>query len=187
MNFLLNLFFQKPITSAQGCQSLGIALLQLLLPRHPPTAGSVAFASLPKCQKDHVPPLHLRQVLPTVVRSVPSHIPKNICWSMLPPAELRPKTYWFNESGHKKLHDKPITCPVQRCPHRTAKTRDMERHVIAQHPDYVKTQALPTPPRPMCPVAGCRYGQRGFARKDHLRRHLQKTHPGWLTQKVEGS
>jgi hypothetical protein len=59
----------------------------------------------------------------------------------------------------------------------------MERHIIAQHPDYVKAQALPMPPRPLCPVTGCKHGRRGFARKDHLKRHLQKMHPGWLPQR----
>jgi len=85
-------------------------------------------------------------------------------------------------NDHKKIHDKSHACPVQRCPHRTAKSRDMERHVRAQHPDSVKAHALPTPPRPVCPVRGCKHGRSGFARKDHLRRHLQKAHPDWLPQ-----
>jgi hypothetical protein len=56
----------------------------------------------------------------------------------------------------------------------------MKRHVIAQHPDYVKAQALHTPPRPICPVAGCKQGRIAFSRKDNLRRHLKKAHPNWL-------
>jgi hypothetical protein len=85
-------------------------------------------------------------------------------------------------SGHKKLHNKPIACPVQLCCHRTAKARDMRRHVAAQHPDYINALGLPSEPRPVCPVAQCKYAQLGFARKDHLTRHLQKKHPGQLPQ-----
>jgi len=77
-----------------------------------------------------------------------------------------------------KLHDKPCTCPVQLCAYRTAKSRDMRRHLATRHPDYIEAQNLRLEPRPICPEAGCKYAQLGFARKDHLTRHLRRMHPG---------
>lgn len=53
----------------------------------------------------------------------------------------------------------------------------MHRHIAAQHP---ASHFLPSSrePRPVCHVAECKYAQLGFARKDHLVRHLKRMHPG---------
>jgi hypothetical protein len=59
------------------------------------------------------------------------------------------------------------------CTHRTAKNRDMRRHLAAQRRSH-RTQIQE--PRPLCPTEGCRYAQRGFARKDHLTRHYRNVH-----------
>ena len=39
----------------------------------------------------------------------------------------------------------------------------------------------------LCNIMGCRYGHIGFARKDHLKRHIEKRHPGNLLSPPDSS
>ncbi|KAH6676303.1 hypothetical protein B0J14DRAFT_560610 [Halenospora varia] len=77
---------------------------------------------------------------------------------------------------HSKLHTKPIACPVSGCSHRVAKSRDMNRHLMAQHPDHELARTLLASPTHMCPVNGCKYASIGFRRKDNLERHVRNVH-----------
>ncbi|KUJ07006.1 uncharacterized protein LY89DRAFT_375069 [Mollisia scopiformis] len=74
---------------------------------------------------------------------------------------------------HENKHTKPVPCPVSGCPHRTAKRRDMQRHVVVHH----SHEAPVAVPKFLCPVGGCKYAEAGFKRKDHLVRHLERKHP----------
>jgi hypothetical protein len=60
--------------------------------------------------------------------------------------------------------------------YRTAKQRDMNRHIEARHRNTSFAQPLLlSDPRHICPVVGCRYARDGFDRKDKLKRH-EKVH-----------
>ncbi|QSZ35986.1 hypothetical protein DSL72_007108 [Monilinia vaccinii-corymbosi] len=75
-------------------------------------------------------------------------------------------------SKHTPLHTLPQTCPL--CPHRTARKRDMTRHIAAKHKDVDPSGSKPME-KPTCRLEGC---GRVFARKDHMLRHLRKKHVG---------
>lgn len=75
---------------------------------------------------------------------------------------------------HRNQHIKPIPCPISGCSHRTAKKRDMQRHVIVHH----ATEAPVAVPKFICPVVTCKHSETGFKRRDHLVRHVKKLHPG---------
>ncbi|KIM95375.1 hypothetical protein OIDMADRAFT_148968 [Oidiodendron maius Zn] len=79
---------------------------------------------------------------------------------------------------HMQLHDKPISCPI--CDHRTAKNRDMKRHVNVRHTNDEIPQSYLSKDRYPCPVVECKYAKEGFKRKDHLSRHLRRKHRGLL-------
>ncbi|TEY55500.1 hypothetical protein BOTCAL_0232g00080 [Botryotinia calthae] len=81
------------------------------------------------------------------------------------------KRFEFNK--HKPLHTLPHGCTL--CPHRTARRRDMTRHMAAKHKD-VGPSGPKSVSKPICPVDGCK---QGFARSDHLLRHLRRKHPGY--------
>ncbi|TGO20567.1 hypothetical protein BPAE_0285g00120 [Botrytis paeoniae] len=81
------------------------------------------------------------------------------------------KRFEFNK--HKPLHTLPHACTL--CPHRTARRRDMTRHIAAKHKD-VGSSGPKSVSRPICPVEDCK---QGFARSDHLLRHLRRKHPGY--------
>ncbi|ATZ56498.1 hypothetical protein BCIN_13g03360 [Botrytis cinerea B05.10] len=81
------------------------------------------------------------------------------------------KRFEFNK--HKPLHTLPHACTL--CPHRTARRRDMTRHIAAKHKD-VGPSGPKSVSKPICPVDGCK---QGFARSDHLLRHLRRKHPGY--------
>jgi hypothetical protein len=77
---------------------------------------------------------------------------------------------------HAKNHNKNVKCPVQGCEHRTAKPRDMfQRHLLVKHPEYCTEYGISRGSRPVCPDSKCRFNRIGFARKDHLTRHLKRT------------
>lgn len=82
------------------------------------------------------------------------------------------KRHFLNQ--HMKLHTKPTTCPIPQCSHRTVGNRDMDRHLLAQHPGSNEAQRLKCP-RFLCPVRDCS-AKKGFTRQDNLRRHLRKSH-----------
>ncbi|KAF7925063.1 uncharacterized protein EAE98_007151 [Botrytis deweyae] len=81
------------------------------------------------------------------------------------------KRFEFNK--HKPLHTLPHACTI--CPHRTARRRDMTRHIAAKHKDVGPSGPKPVS-KPICPVEDCK---QGFARSDHLLRHLRRKHPGY--------
>ncbi|KAF7950303.1 hypothetical protein EAE96_007591 [Botrytis aclada] len=81
------------------------------------------------------------------------------------------KRFEFNK--HKPLHTLPHACTL--CPHRTARRRDMTRHIAAKHKD-VGSSGSKSVSKPICPVEECK---QGFARSDHLLRHLRRKHPGY--------
>ncbi|KAF5870498.1 putative krueppel c2h2-type zinc finger protein [Botrytis fragariae] len=81
------------------------------------------------------------------------------------------KRFEFNK--HKPLHTLPHACTL--CPHRTARRRDMARHIAAKHKDVALSGPRPVS-KPICPVEDCK---QGFARSDHLLRHLRRKHPGY--------
>jgi hypothetical protein len=77
---------------------------------------------------------------------------------------------------HAKNHNKDVKCPVQGCEHRTAKSRDMfKRHLLVKHREYCREHGISQESRPVCPDSNCRFNRIGFARKDHLTRHLKRT------------
>ncbi|KAG4032865.1 hypothetical protein MFRU_006g03260 [Monilinia fructicola] len=82
--------------------------------------------------------------------------------------KLFSKRFEFNK--HIPLHTLPQACPL--CPHRTARKRDMTRHIAAKHKDVRSSGSKPID-KPICRVEGC---GRVFARKDHLLRHLRRKH-----------
>ncbi|KAB8294059.1 hypothetical protein EYC80_009515 [Monilinia laxa] len=84
--------------------------------------------------------------------------------------KLFSKRFEFNK--HTPLHTLPQACPL--CPHRTARKRDMTRHIAAKHRDVGSSESKPMD-KPICRVEGC---GRIFARKDHLLRHLRRKHVG---------
>jgi len=75
---------------------------------------------------------------------------------------------------HKIQHTKPVRCPIPDCNHRTAKTRDMQRHMVVHH----STEAPIAVPKFTCPVATCKHAGVGFKRRDHLVRHMKNLHSG---------
>ncbi|KAF7891827.1 hypothetical protein EAF00_008129 [Botryotinia globosa] len=79
----------------------------------------------------------------------------------------------FEYNKHKPLHTLPHACTL--CPHRTARRRDMTRHIAAKHKD-VGPSGPKSVSKPICPVGGCK---QGFARSDHLLRHLRRKHRGY--------
>ncbi|THV48986.1 hypothetical protein BGAL_0217g00110 [Botrytis galanthina] len=79
----------------------------------------------------------------------------------------------YSTSKHKPLHTLPHACTI--CPHRTARRRDMTRHIAAKHKD-VGPSGSKSVSKPICPVGDCK---QGFARSDHLLRHLRRKHPGY--------
>ncbi|KAF7890791.1 uncharacterized protein EAF01_010600 [Botrytis porri] len=81
------------------------------------------------------------------------------------------KRFEFNK--HKPLHTLPHACTL--CPHRTARRRDMTRHIAAKHKD-VGSSGSESVSKPICPMEDCK---KGFARSDHLLRHLRRKHPGY--------
>ncbi|KAF7861937.1 hypothetical protein EAF04_007818 [Stromatinia cepivora] len=81
------------------------------------------------------------------------------------------KRFEFNK--HTPLHTLPHTCTL--CPHRTARKRDMTRHIAAKHKGVGPSGPKPAS-KPICPVEDCK---RNFARPDHLLRHLRRKHPGY--------
>lgn len=100
----------------------------------------------------------------------PADTPPNAIYTCEICPKLFPKRYLLNQ--HANVHKKPVSCPVHLCTHHTATTRDIKRHIAAQHPGYHKSK-----PRPLCPVSHCEYARRGFARKDHVIRHIRTKHP----------
>lgn len=78
-----------------------------------------------------------------------------------------------NPSKHQPLHTLPHLCTL--CPHRTARKRDMTRHMTAKHKAVGPSGPRPAS-KPVCPVEDCK---RDFARSDHLLRHLRRKHPGY--------
>ena len=75
---------------------------------------------------------------------------------------------------HEMNHNKKIKCPVQGCAHLTAKARDMfKRHLLVNHREYCRKMGISPEPRPVCPDSKCEFNRKGFARKDHLTRHLK--------------
>ncbi|TGO34462.1 hypothetical protein BHYA_0196g00180 [Botrytis hyacinthi] len=85
---------------------------------------------------------------------------------------LQTLTNYFS-SKHKPLHTLPHACTI--CPHRTARRRDMTRHIAAKHKG-VGPSGPKSVSKPICPVDDCK---QGFARSDHLLRHLRRKHPGY--------
>jgi len=77
---------------------------------------------------------------------------------------------------HKNVHKKKVSCPVPTCPKRVATTRDMKRHLRAQHCDSPEVRKMKPMERLQCPVTGCKSKKRGFTRKDNLTKHLKKFH-----------
>lgn len=72
---------------------------------------------------------------------------------------------------HKKQHEKPFHCHF--CVKRFAENRDMRRHIVVHHSHHIPGL---TQPRYLCSEPGCRFGQVGFGRKDHLTRHIRRAH-----------
>ncbi|KAF8852444.1 hypothetical protein BDZ45DRAFT_110703 [Acephala macrosclerotiorum] len=75
----------------------------------------------------------------------------------------------YLRTKHEQIHTKPITCPLApTCQYRTARNRDMRRHIGVHHDGTVS--------RFTCSVSGCRYERVGFNRKDNLARHMRRVH-----------
>lgn len=74
---------------------------------------------------------------------------------------------------HKKTHlnksDRPHSCSS--CPVKFLYSKDLERHYRSKHAD-LRTVAE----RHFCPVSGCKFASKGFARKDKKKQHIENTH-----------
>nr|POE54413.1 krueppel-like factor 15 [Quercus suber] len=62
---------------------------------------------------------------------------------------------------------RPHPCPVHDCPQRFNYPREVRRHFAARHADIKQF---------LCPYEECQYAVSGFARQDHLDRHLRSRH-----------
>jgi hypothetical protein len=72
---------------------------------------------------------------------------------------------WLSRK-HMEKHTRPLKCTIEACGQSFGRSSDRLRHEAAVH----KHQS-----RYLCSVHGCKYSQRGFARKDHLKQH-SRTH-----------
>ncbi|KAH8808723.1 hypothetical protein F5884DRAFT_380224 [Xylogone sp. PMI_703] len=105
---------------------------------------------------------------PSTVSSSP---PANVAYQCPDCRKLFTQRHLYNR--HVKIHTKPYLCPEPGCGSQNATARDIQRHVNAHHPEspHAKKAA-----KPVCPYKGCRHATSGFARQDHLKRHLKQIH-----------
>ncbi|KAI9695490.1 MAG: hypothetical protein M1820_008592 [Bogoriella megaspora] len=74
--------------------------------------------------------------------------------------------------GHQRAHatnkDRPKACPV--CAARFLWDKDLRRHLLKHEEHRPEAKYL-------CPQTSCQYYDKGFARKDHFKRHLLQHYP----------
>jgi len=113
-------------------------------------------------------------------RAVSRGVPKQISSPQTAPHSCNSCSKTFSKrhdlNRHTKNHTKPIRCPVQACRHRTAKNKDMNRHLVAKHPQHDAARVMLAAPRISCMVQGCEFVQKGGRRMDNLKRHMRNKH-----------
>ena len=68
-------------------------------------------------------------------------------------------------------------CPYHPCTREFATRNDLERHLATpQHRNDVEDWEERAN-RYKCPATACKFGENGFARKDHYKRHMRTMHP----------
>ncbi|KAK4204539.1 hypothetical protein QBC40DRAFT_303420 [Triangularia verruculosa] len=74
---------------------------------------------------------------------------------------------------HAHNHSKRRKCPIEGCKGGGAETKDLHRHLWANHPDYARENDIPRVDQP-CGWPGCDY----YGRTDNLKRH-RDNHQHW--------
>lgn len=73
---------------------------------------------------------------------------------------------------HRRYHGyKNFACDIEGCEWSFVFEKDLRRHMLTHN--KAKWHLF-------CNVLGCKYHQKGFGRPDHLKRHIEKKHPGNL-------
>jgi hypothetical protein len=83
-----------------------------------------------RCFRIHPHPIH---AWPTFVGLATRRLRNVTFSSKSSSAQILPIPWLLicTSSRHSKLHSRPVVCPVSECGHRTAKSRDMDRHVVS--------------------------------------------------------
>lgn len=75
---------------------------------------------------------------------------------------------------------RPFLCHYKNCPFRGASHRDLRRHLSSgkHYLDLDNESTTTRQQRHLCPVQECHFSRKGFARADHMKRHVRSRHPG---------